>query len=52
MPQMAPISWLLLFITFFITFIMFNMMNYYMYFPSTPKFQQMNKIIFSMNWKW
>nr|UYG49237.1 ATP synthase F0 subunit 8 [Abscondita chinensis] len=29
MPQMAPLSWLNLFIFFITIFIMFNMMNYF-----------------------
>nr|YP_009443415.1 ATP synthase F0 subunit 8 [Pteroptyx maipo]ATR80199.1 ATP synthase F0 subunit 8 [Pteroptyx maipo] len=29
MPQMAPLSWLNLFIFFIIVFLMFNIMNYF-----------------------
>nr|UYG49029.1 ATP synthase F0 subunit 8 [Abscondita chinensis] len=29
MPQMAPLSWLNLFILFIFIFLMFNMMNYF-----------------------
>nr|QNE85469.1 ATP synthase F0 subunit 8 [Nanna flavipes] len=54
MPQMAPISWLNLFIIFSITFVIFNMMNYYSYMPSMPKSNLINKTqqINSFNWKW
>nr|YP_009919003.1 ATP synthase F0 subunit 8 [Orthonevra geniculata]QMP96583.1 ATP synthase F0 subunit 8 [Orthonevra geniculata] len=53
MPQMAPINWLTLFITFSLIFIMFNIMNYFIYSPMTPKSKNTNKIIMkSMNWKW
>nr|YP_010022527.1 ATP synthase F0 subunit 8 [Fannia scalaris]QOP39375.1 ATP synthase F0 subunit 8 [Fannia scalaris] len=43
MPQMAPISWLSLFIIFSITFMIFNMMNYYSFNPSMPKSNLINK---------
>nr|QNE85880.1 ATP synthase F0 subunit 8 [Ophiogomphus cecilia] len=53
MPQMAPMSWLLLFLFFTISMILFNMMNYYLY---TPKIQSnvMNDIkkTESKSWKW
>nr|YP_011001005.1 ATP synthase F0 subunit 8 [Bellardia viarum]WPN85802.1 ATP synthase F0 subunit 8 [Bellardia viarum] len=54
MPQMAPISWLSLFIMFSITFVIFNMMNYYSFTPFMPKSDLINKNQFtnSLNWKW
>nr|UOU84996.1 ATP synthase F0 subunit 8 [Chrysopilus cristatus] len=54
MPQMAPISWLILFIIFSFTFILFNMMNYFSYMPSSPKTEELSKEISSksLNWKW
>nr|YP_010545622.1 ATP synthase F0 subunit 8 [Tabanus pleskei]UYG48379.1 ATP synthase F0 subunit 8 [Tabanus pleskei] len=53
MPQMAPISWLLLFFIFSITFILFNVMNYYSYLPSTPKSSQPTYLSTNpFNWKW
>nr|WJW73921.1 ATP synthase F0 subunit 8 [Copestylum sp. ECU3] len=52
MPQMAPISWLSLFILFLIIFLLFNMMNYFIYSPSMDK-KKTNKIYTnSMPWKW
>nr|YP_010894849.1 ATP synthase F0 subunit 8 [Amiota setosa]WJW73362.1 ATP synthase F0 subunit 8 [Amiota setosa] len=53
MPQMAPISWLSLFIIFSISFILFSILNYYCYLPSSPKSSNLNKYnLNSMNWKW
>nr|YP_009590139.1 ATP synthase F0 subunit 8 [Palesisa nudioculata]QBM09709.1 ATP synthase F0 subunit 8 [Palesisa nudioculata] len=53
MPQMAPISWLTLFIIFSITFLIFNMMNYYSFIPSLPKSNLMTSMnTNSLNWKW
>nr|QXT44300.1 ATP synthase F0 subunit 8 [Anenteotermes polyscolus] len=52
MPQMMPMEWTLLYITFLATFLMFNIMNYFTQAPSqqqsTKKTIQTNKI----NWKW
>nr|YP_011002192.1 ATP synthase F0 subunit 8 [Dicranoptycha shandongensis]WPO00997.1 ATP synthase F0 subunit 8 [Dicranoptycha shandongensis] len=53
MPQMAPLSWLLLFIIFSITLIIFNTLNYFHYSLSP----QSTKLTFtikkpSLNWKW
>nr|UJG45517.1 ATP synthase F0 subunit 8 [Nemopoda nitidula] len=53
MPQMAPISWLSLFIMFSVTFLLFNIMNYYSFLPTSPKFNESSKISTSpLNWKW
>nr|YP_009756875.1 ATP synthase F0 subunit 8 [Tephritis femoralis]QIK50379.1 ATP synthase F0 subunit 8 [Tephritis femoralis] len=53
MPQMAPISWLTLFIIFSITLILYSIMNYYLIIYQTPKFNFKNKLIKnSLNWKW
>nr|WAJ48511.1 ATP synthase F0 subunit 8 [Pleroneura sp. 1 GYN-2021b] len=53
MPQMAPISWLIMFIMFFSLFIIFNIMNYFCY-PLTPdknnNFIKLNSPM--MPWKW
>nr|YP_009351095.1 ATP synthase F0 subunit 8 [Globitermes globosus]AQP28559.1 ATP synthase F0 subunit 8 [Globitermes globosus] len=52
MPQMMPMEWTMLYITFLATFLMFNIMNYFMQSPtsqtSTKKTINVNKI----NWKW
>nr|AIY61974.1 ATP synthase F0 subunit 8 [Anoplotermes group nr. E1 TB-2014] len=52
MPQMMPMEWTLLYITFLMTFLMFNIMNYFTQTPNqeatTKKSIRINKI----NWKW
>nr|YP_010894810.1 ATP synthase F0 subunit 8 [Amiota dentata]WJW73323.1 ATP synthase F0 subunit 8 [Amiota dentata] len=53
MPQMAPISWLILFIIFSFSFILFSILNYYSYLPFSPKSINLKTIkLNSMNWKW
>nr|WKU83758.1 ATP synthase F0 subunit 8 [Argentinomyia sp. ECU10] len=53
MPQMAPISWLSLFMLFSIIFILFNSMNYFIYFPLLIKSKNIKSTSTnSMNWKW
>nr|WRO44939.1 ATP synthase F0 subunit 8 [Cyrebion gracilicornis] len=52
MPQMAPLSWLNLFIFFISVFLIFNSLNYF-YFnkPSLSNNKKMfNKV--KTNWKW
>nr|AQP29354.1 ATP synthase F0 subunit 8 [Microtermes sp. E16] len=52
MPQMMPMEWLTLYITFLATFLMFNIMNYFNQSPnkktSTKEAINTNK----MSWKW
>nr|AQP29759.1 ATP synthase F0 subunit 8 [Aderitotermes sp. BDIT109] len=52
MPQMMPMEWTLLYITFLMTFLMFNIMNYFTQAPhhqsQTKKAIHTNKI----SWKW
>nr|YP_010895057.1 ATP synthase F0 subunit 8 [Criorhina nigriventris]WJW73583.1 ATP synthase F0 subunit 8 [Criorhina nigriventris] len=53
MPQMAPISWLSLFLLFTLIFFLFNMMNYFTYLSPTPKSTSSDQIdTKSMTWKW
>nr|YP_010161937.1 ATP synthase F0 subunit 8 [Tachycines zorzini]QRI61339.1 ATP synthase F0 subunit 8 [Tachycines zorzini] len=52
MPQMAPISWLVLFIMFSMSLIMFCSMNYFIMSLPTPSSSKSNIIKKSMNWKW
>nr|QHD47901.1 ATP synthase F0 subunit 8 [Niponiella limbatella] len=53
MPQMAPISWLALFIIFSLTLLLFNSLNYYAFFPCSPAIKDTQKISSSsLNWKW
>nr|QDA21662.1 ATP synthase F0 subunit 8 [Trigomphus carus] len=53
MPQMAPMSWLMLFMFFTIMMIMFNMINYYSFTPkiTSENIDKKHKIE-SKNWKW
>nr|YP_009351277.1 ATP synthase F0 subunit 8 [Polyspathotermes sulcifrons]AQP29113.1 ATP synthase F0 subunit 8 [Polyspathotermes sulcifrons] len=52
MPQMMPMEWTMLYITFLMTFLMFNIMNYFI--QSSSKQIKSKKIINinKMNWKW
>nr|UQJ73528.1 ATP synthase F0 subunit 8 [Diamesa sp. 3XL] len=54
MPQMAPISWLVLFLVFSITLILFNVMNYYCVLPKNlSTSEKKNSFLTSpLNWKW
>nr|QLY89970.1 ATP synthase F0 subunit 8 [Sympycnus pulicarius] len=53
MPQMAPLSWLSLYMIFSITLILFCIMNYYIFIPS-PLTKTSSKKSSSNNfhWKW
>uniref|UniRef100_A0AAU7BA95 ATP synthase complex subunit 8 n=1 Tax=Pachyrhamma longipes TaxID=3073453 RepID=A0AAU7BA95_9ORTH len=52
MPQMAPISWLFMFIMFSLTLLMFCSSNYFL-FMASPTQASEKKINFnSFNWKW
>nr|AXS64798.1 ATP synthase F0 subunit 8 [Phalacridae sp. KM-2017] len=51
MPQMAPLSWLLMFIIFSTIFLIFNIMNYYNFLYPIKKTLIIKKKI-SINWKW
>nr|YP_009695338.1 ATP synthase F0 subunit 8 [Lamprigera yunnana]QEJ81503.1 ATP synthase F0 subunit 8 [Lamprigera yunnana] len=50
MPQMAPMSWLYLFIYFILMFLTFNSINYYLYLPMLK--MKFNYKIISNYWKW
>nr|YP_010703193.1 ATP synthase F0 subunit 8 [Chlorogomphus shanicus]WCO11395.1 ATP synthase F0 subunit 8 [Chlorogomphus shanicus] len=53
MPQMAPLSWTILFTFFIILFIMMNTMNYYMSTPKISTSQKKTSLSSKiMNWKW
>nr|QZJ45823.1 ATP synthase F0 subunit 8 [Holotrichia parallela] len=51
MPQMAPLSWLSLFIMFSLIFLMFNSMNYFTM-TYSPKINLIKKTFNLTNWKW
>nr|YP_010625171.1 ATP synthase F0 subunit 8 [Limatus durhamii]WBG72611.1 ATP synthase subunit 8 [Limatus durhamii] len=53
MPQMAPISWLILFIIFSFTLMMFNMKIYYCNIPMMPQLKKSLTLKKNyLNWKW
>nr|WHN64148.1 ATP synthase F0 subunit 8 [Chalcopteryx rutilans] len=51
MPQMAPMSWTLLFILFLIMVMITNTLNYYSYTPEIVK-SESNKTTNPMKMKW
>nr|YP_009627347.1 ATP synthase F0 subunit 8 [Aristobia reticulator]QCC70797.1 ATP synthase subunit 8 [Aristobia reticulator] len=51
MPQMAPISWLILYLFFFMIFIIFNIINYYSL-NYNIKSSKNTKSSLNYNWKW
>nr|UQJ73489.1 ATP synthase F0 subunit 8 [Diamesa sp. 11XL] len=54
MPQMAPISWLVLFLVFSLTLILFNVLNYYCVLPKTLNASEKKNsfLTAALNWKW
>nr|UJG45413.1 ATP synthase F0 subunit 8 [Rhithrogena germanica] len=52
MPQMAPLSWLTLFIVFSLTLILFNLVNYFLFNPSAPTGSSSDFKTTPFNWKW
>nr|YP_009648956.1 ATP synthase F0 subunit 8 [Acisoma panorpoides]QDA21649.1 ATP synthase F0 subunit 8 [Acisoma panorpoides]UKM30542.1 ATP synthase F0 subunit 8 [Acisoma panorpoides] len=53
MPQMAPMSWILLFLFFSIMLLMINMMNYYLFTPSINSKTLEKKVdLKKNNWMW
>nr|AVN67498.1 ATP synthase F0 subunit 8 [Phoetalia pallida] len=51
MPQMMPLSWLLLYLFFIIIMMMFAFINYYSFIPS-PDHENKKLSHKSINWKW
>nr|YP_009050456.1 ATP synthase F0 subunit 8 [Monochamus alternatus]YP_009913595.1 ATP synthase F0 subunit 8 [Monochamus alternatus alternatus]AIG22810.1 ATP synthase F0 subunit 8 [Monochamus alternatus]QLM01481.1 ATP synthase F0 subunit 8 [Monochamus alternatus alternatus]QWM97275.1 ATP synthase F0 subunit 8 [Monochamus alternatus] len=51
MPQMAPLSWLILFLFFIFIYLIFNIINFYS-FNYSIKSSIKNKSSLSYNWKW
>nr|YP_010461162.1 ATP synthase F0 subunit 8 [Strophopteryx fasciata]UUF92093.1 ATP synthase F0 subunit 8 [Strophopteryx fasciata] len=52
MPQMAPISWLTLFIAFSLILLIFNFMNYFSFLPKTPEISEKKISQTPFNWSW
>nr|YP_010988513.1 ATP synthase F0 subunit 8 [Australoluciola thailandica]WOR80618.1 ATP synthase F0 subunit 8 [Australoluciola thailandica] len=51
MPQMAPLSWLNLFIFFIVIYMLFNVMNYFMLIYNNKNIKKENKNK-NILWKW
>nr|ARH54497.1 ATP synthase F0 subunit 8 [Micrambe villosus] len=51
MPQMAPLSWLLLFIFFSMIFMLYNLSNFFMFLYSVKESNK-SKINIKTNWQW
>nr|ALO70391.1 ATP synthase F0 subunit 8 [Bisnius sordidus] len=51
MPQMAPLNWLSLFISFILIFLLFNSLNYFS-FKYNSKPSNFIKNQKKINWKW
>nr|AVN67756.1 ATP synthase F0 subunit 8 [Neostylopyga rhombifolia]WAX39353.1 ATP synthase F0 subunit 8 [Neostylopyga rhombifolia] len=52
MPQMMPLSWLMLFMFFSMMFLLFNIMNYFSHNPMKIFGEKKMINMKSMNWKW
>uniref|UniRef100_A0AAU7YRE5 ATP synthase complex subunit 8 n=1 Tax=Potamanthus sp. 08HH02 TaxID=3126549 RepID=A0AAU7YRE5_9INSE len=52
MPQMAPLSWLLLFVIFSFTLILFNILNYFIYQPLAPAAPDTSSSISASSFSW
>nr|AAO34258.1 ATP synthase F0 subunit 8 [Megalagrion koelense] len=52
MPQMAPMSWLMLFLFFTMSLLFIITINYYLYIPKIESESQMNEYkMKTMDWK-
>nr|YP_009266366.1 ATP synthase F0 subunit 8 [Hygrobia hermanni]ANJ70493.1 ATP synthase F0 subunit 8 [Hygrobia hermanni] len=51
-PQMAPMSWLTLYILFLLLFFLFNFMNYYLFLVKNKNNEMKNINKHQFNWKW
>nr|YP_009350471.1 ATP synthase F0 subunit 8 [Leucopitermes leucops]AQP27132.1 ATP synthase F0 subunit 8 [Leucopitermes leucops] len=52
MPQMMPMEWTLLYMTFMATFLMFNIVNYFTQSPNQQKKIKESINTNKMSWKW
>nr|ADO60578.1 ATP synthase F0 subunit 8 [Cerylon histeroides] len=51
MPQMAPLSWMMLYLMFLCIFIIFNLLNFYQ-FKYLPNYSFKQTKISKINWLW
>nr|AVN67928.1 ATP synthase F0 subunit 8 [Parcoblatta fulvescens] len=52
MPQMMPLSWLLLYMYFCLLLLLFNSMNFYSHIPTPVNLSSKKIYIKIINWKW
>nr|URX54464.1 ATP synthase F0 subunit 8 [Glyptotermes sp. 17 AB-2022a] len=52
MPQMMPLSWLILFMMFSMTLMLFASMNYYSHIPKTSASLKDKISLKTVTWKW
>nr|AYW52236.1 ATP synthase F0 subunit 8 [Ptilodactylidae sp. 2 ACP-2013] len=52
MPQMAPMSWTILFILFSLIFMLFNLINFYLFNYKNQYTESKNFSKNQFNWKW
>nr|YP_009454588.1 ATP synthase F0 subunit 8 [Atrocalopteryx melli]AUG33610.1 ATP synthase F0 subunit 8 [Atrocalopteryx melli] len=52
MPQMAPMSWLMLFTLFSINMLVVATINYYLYNPTMENSTMSMSLTRKMGWKW
>nr|QJQ37704.1 ATP synthase F0 subunit 8 [Matrona basilaris]QJQ37717.1 ATP synthase F0 subunit 8 [Matrona basilaris] len=52
MPQMAPMSWLMLFTLFSMNMMVVATINYYLYKPTMEQNTMSVDLTRKMNWKW
>nr|AVN68005.1 ATP synthase F0 subunit 8 [Melanozosteria nitida] len=52
MPQMMPLSWLILFMFFSTMFMLFNFINYFSFMPMKLLTEKKSINIKMLNWKW
>nr|AVN67809.1 ATP synthase F0 subunit 8 [Ischnoptera bilunata] len=52
MPQMMPLSWLILYMFFIMLLLLFNFINYYSLIPYPSESTQKKITIKNLNWKW
>nr|URX52645.1 ATP synthase F0 subunit 8 [Neotermes luykxi] len=52
MPQMMPMSWLIMFIMFSMTLILFTTANYYTKMPKTKTITKSETSTNPLSWKW
>nr|YP_009648982.1 ATP synthase F0 subunit 8 [Tramea virginia]QDA21701.1 ATP synthase F0 subunit 8 [Orthetrum testaceum]QDA21714.1 ATP synthase F0 subunit 8 [Tramea virginia]WJK72296.1 ATP synthase F0 subunit 8 [Crocothemis servilia servilia] len=53
MPQMAPMSWIMLFLFFSTMLVMINILNYFIYTPKISMMSNNKKItVKTSNWSW